>query len=341
MRVGKVRVSLPVLELRQRGTAFLEQPVRTLLNPPESTGMAFWSANPYLGCEFGCVYCYARFAHRFALERATGRTRPPGPGPREGAAEVRPWQAFEREILVKRRADFVAALDRDLARLRKRSASGRQMLAIGTATDPYQPAERRFRLTRLLLERLGHERGLRISIVTKSPLVRRDIPILAALARRHEMAVNLSLISLDVRLIRVFEPRSPLPHARLRGLRLVARAGLNAGVFCAPVLPGVTDRADQLRVLLQTAASAGARFAQWAPLRLSHAERAPFFPALARVRPDLVARYRAAYARARSAPERYREALAQRFRALAAEARLPTTPFGSAGEPEWEQLRIW
>ena len=131
VRVGEVRLSLPVLERRARGTTFLEQPVRSLLNPPESTGMAFWSANPYLGCEFGCVYCYARFAHRFALERAQRRGRPDGGSPDRDTG-ARTWKAFEHEILVKRRADFEEALDRDLARLRRRSASSRQMLAIPT-----------------------------------------------------------------------------------------------------------------------------------------------------------------------------------------------------------------
>src|SRR5262245_39933914 len=142
--------ALPVLDQRIRGTVYFEQPARSILNPPESTGMSFWSLNPYIGCEFGCSYCYARFAHRFAVERAGD----------SGALDSRAWAAaaFEQKIFVKQKAAVLAALEHDLAGFRKRqAASGAEDLAIGTSTDPYQPAERQFGITRAVLERLTRE----------------------------------------------------------------------------------------------------------------------------------------------------------------------------------------
>lgn len=334
MRLGGLRVTLPVLGRQRRGVEFLQQPVRTALNPPESTGMPFWSVNPYLGCEFGCTYCYARFAHGYALDRAGERGR-------LGAGEA-DWEAFERLILVKRRADLRAALDRDLARLRRRLADGPQMISIGTATDPYQPAERRFGLTRMVLERLAGERALRITLVTKSGMVRRDAQLLAQLSRRNEVAVHVSLISADPEIIRRFERRSPLPSVRLRALESMARAGVRAGLICAPVLPGITDRVAGLRRLLEAVRARGGVFAFGVPLRLPPGARDPFFPVVVEHYARLLPRYLAAYARATAAPARYRDWLARRFRALAADFGLSTHPFVDGGPaPYAEQLGLW
>jgi DNA repair photolyase len=324
----------------RRDARFVEQPVRSILNPPEATGMPFWSLNPYIGCEFGCRYCYARFAHAYALERArkVGAMAAVVHGP--GGARREPWEAFERTILVKQRDQLAEALDRDLARLRRRHGM-RHTIAIGTATDPYQPAERRFRLTRLVLERLAAERGFHVAIVTKSPLVTRDIALLGGVAARHELAVHISLISTDAPLVRLFEPRSPVPRARLRALAHLAAAGLDAGLILAPVLPGITDRVHQIRALLRAARDAGAGSAHVGPLRLYPAVREPLLPVLERHSPGLARRYQEAYGRATDAPTRYRRALDARFTRLSTEMGLRVHTFAATSGRCAEQLRLW
>lgn len=332
-------MTLPVLGRVRRGVTYLEQPARTLINPPESTGMPFWSVNPYIGCEFGCTYCYARFTHGYALERARNAARLPA----EAGVPVSPgWQDFERFILVKRRYDLLAALDRDLSRLRKRMAQAPQSLSIGTATDPYQPAERRFRLTRAILERLARERGLHLSIVTKSTLVRRDADLLTAAGRLNQVAVHISLISASATMVRRFERRSPVPGARLRTLAALSTAGIHCGLICAPVLPGITDRLAALRRLLQAVRDAGGRFAFGIPLRLPPGARDPFLPVVARHYPGLLPRYRAAYARSAGAPAKYARWLSRRFHDVAREVGLPTHAFPDrTPSPYTEQLGLW
>ena len=309
--------ALPVLDSRLRGTIYYEQPARSVINAPESTGMGFWSLNPYVGCEFGCTYCYARYSHRYAVERAgdTGRLDPKAMDPFKGAE----WKSFEHRIFVKRRDDVLAALERDLAGFRRRhESSGVEILVIGTSTDPYQPAERRFGVTRAVLERLARERGFSIGIITKSPLITRDIPLLREIQNRHDLQVHISLISTDVRLIKLFEARSPMPHARLRALDRLNSAGVNAGVIVAPVLPGITDTEPCLDALLAATRKAGGKFAHYGPLRLYAAVRAVFLPVVDEHFPTLARRYRAAYSDAGFVPETYRKALSARFHRLAA-----------------------
>jgi DNA repair photolyase len=330
-----------VLDRRHRGTEFIERPARTVLNPPEATGMGFWSLNPYLGCEFGCSYCYARFAHRFGVERdeAAG-TMPPATAARLRRLR-RPWEAFEQAIFVKRRADFEVVLVRDLARVAARTARGSQAIAIGTATDPYQPAERRFALTRRALELMRTHRGFRISVVTKSPLVARDAALLRDLNSRHAVAVFLSLISLDPKVIRLLEPRTPLPRARLRAVRDLADAGVPVGIFCAPVLPGLTDGTAELRPLLAAAKRAGAGFVAAAALRLPPGAWDPLEHSLGRERPDLIGAYRERYGTGPYAPAAYREALERRFDALRRDLGLKASPFPDVALPASAQLSLW
>ncbi len=308
--------ALPVLDERLRGTKFVSLASRSLLNSPQQTGVDFWSLNPYIGCEFGCTYCYARYAHRYVVERAHNAGA-------LGDAEFRDfrgpngWEAFERRIFVKERA--LGALEADLRRyLRSAGASDRSPapLVIGTATDPYQPAERRYRITRQILERLARSEGLNLGIITKSPLVARDLDVLRRIQERSDLEVYVSLITVDVRIIRRVEARSPMPAVRLRALRRLTRAGINAGLIVAPVLPGITDDAPHLEALFQAAREAGARFVHAGPLRLYPAVRDRFLPVLEAHFPHLAPRYRRAYARASHAPRDYARALAARIRRL-------------------------
>src|SRR5439155_885005 len=189
-------------------------------------------------------------------------------------------------------------------------------IVIGTATDPYQPGERRFRVTRRVLERLARCEGLNIGIITKSPLVTRDIDVLRRIAERSDLQVHVSLTTVDVEIIIRLEARSPMPAARLRALHKLTSAGVNAGLIVAPVLPGITDDVPHLEALFQAAREAGARFIHAGPLRLYPAVRDRFLPVLDAHFPHLSERYRRAYERASEAPRPYAAALGQRVRRL-------------------------
>jgi DNA repair photolyase len=310
--------ALPVLDERLRGTRFVTLDSRTALNSPVQTGVDFWSVNPYVGCEFGCTYCYARYAHRYVVERARDAGRI---GEREFTdfRGAEGWEAFERRIFVKQ--GLLAALERDLPRYFR--AAARAPLVIGTATDPYQPAERQFRLTRAVLERLARCEGLSLGIITKSPLVARDTDLLRRLQERNDLEVYVSLIALDAALIRKMEARSPVPAARLRALQKLTDAGVNAGLIVAPVLPGITDDAPRLEALFQAARVAGARFIHAGPLRLYAGVRDRFLPVLERHYPLLAQRYRQVYARHSGAPAAYTRALKRRVRRLQARFGFP------------------
>jgi DNA repair photolyase len=309
-----------VLDQRLRGTQFLALAPRSVLNAPEQTGTGWWSLNPYVGCEFGCTYCYARYAHRYVVERARDQGR-------LSAAEFQDlrgpqgWEAFERRVFVKE--TLAQVLDRDLARFFRRR-KGETPIVLGTATDPYQPAERRFRLTRTALEHLARYEGLSIGIITKSPLVTRDLDVLTRIAARSDVEICVSLITTDAKLLRAVEPRSPLPAVRLAALRKLVGAGLNAGLIVAPVLPGLTDDVARLTALVRAAKDAGARFLYAGPLRLYAGVRECFLPVLEARFPELAERYRRAYARSHSAPAAYAKALRRRIERLEQMFGLPT-----------------
>ncbi len=206
---------------------------------------------------------------------------------------------------------MVGALDADL----KRVPLG-ECIVIGTATDPYQPAERRFRLTRAVLQRLTRCEGLSFGIITKSPLIARDCDLLVRLQERNELQVHVSLITHDAQLARKLEARSPVPAARLRALHKLVAAGVNAGLIVAPVLPGITDDIAHLDALFAAARDAGARFVHTGALRLYAAVRDRFLPVLGEHFPELVSRYSRAYARQAGAPADYTRALSRRVEKL-------------------------
>ena len=311
-------VALPVLDERvTRGATFHEVPVKAILNSPATTGMGFWSLNPYVGCEFGCTYCYARETHKWVMERATQKqlTIEPDSAVNRQSSIVNqqslpPWEAFERRILVKTSA--AAVLQRTLFPAKLEGCS----LVIGTATDPYQPAERRFRLTRSILEALLGWRGLSLGIITKSPLILRDLPILQQLAERHELSVNISLAAVDGALLRRIEARSPAPHARLRALKGLADGGIHAGLLVAPIIPGISDSRDTLAAIMAAGKAAGARYVVGSALRLGPAARTRFLPHLAGEFPELVERYQRRFGQSQSPGRDYTDALSRRIRAL-------------------------
>ena len=313
-----------VVDERLRGTKFVTLPIKSILNSPEQTGMDFWSLNPYVGCEFGCTYCYARYAHRYVVERAHDQGRIPD----DEFADFRGphgWEAFEQRIFVKEQV--LVALEADLRRYFHTAIPpyrpAAETIVIGTATDPYQPAERRFRLTRQILERLGQCDRLSIGIITKSPLVARDIDVLQRLQARNDLEVYISLITVDVPLIRKVEARSPMPAVRLRALQKLTSAGVNAGLIVAPVLPGITDDVPQLEALFRAGRESGARFIHAGPLRLYPGIRDRFFPVIEEHFPHLAERYRSAYARQSAAPREYARALARRIKRLQAKFGFP------------------
>lgn len=314
---------LPVIG-QQKDIRYYSSVAKNVLNGPQVTGMGFWSINPYVGCAFGCAYCYARYTHRYVMERAADRDRMEDVL-QERYQEMPPWLAFERNIFVKQNApDLLARTlrhgsDRHLALLNG------ETIVIGTATDPYQPAERRFRVTRRILEVLAEHPGLKVSIITKSPLITRDIDVLSRINRISELHIHLSLITLRRELARKLEPRSPTPESRVRALKRLREAGIDAGINCMPVLPGITDNPSDLEALVRTVSAAGATYVGSCALRLRATARDRYLPFIAQEFPHLEERYRNTYARDYNAGKRYREGLATFFDRICAKYRVESS----------------
>jgi DNA repair photolyase len=245
-------------------------PAKALLNRCVSKRVPFnWTINPYRGCEFACKYCYARYTHEFM--------------------EMRDGLDFERKIYVKQQTAWL--LRQELKQVRRG-----QQIAIGTATDPYQPAERHFEITRSILQELALHHGLEIGVVTKSDLVVRDIDLLSAIAEHNALTVSLTVTTLNTKLARILEPRAPRPDLRFDALVRLSKAGLNAGVICAPVLPGITDSPSALDKLVRATKGAGGKYISANTLFLKPCSASVFLPFLAKEFPDLVAGYRKRYA---------------------------------------------
>jgi len=329
------RPALPVIG-EQKDIRYYGTRCKSILNDTDVTGMGFWSINPYVGCAFGCAYCYARYAHRYVIERSV-TAHPEQRLLREAFESLPPWLAFERQTFVKENAAEVLrktlrqGSDKHLNLLRGEG------IGIGTATDPYQPAERRFRITRSILEVLAEHEGLRLWIVTKSPLVTRDIDLLRRIARHNEVSVHISLISVDRELARRLEPRAPTPEARLRALARLRENGIEAGINVMPVLPGITDRPDQLEPLIRAVAEAGATYLNACALRLRSAARQRYLPFVEKEFPHLAPRYRATYGHSHHAGDRYREGLHAYFKKVCARYGVP---FGREDDDEDEASEI-
>lgn len=274
-----------------RDVEFREMSVRAILNRCTSARMPFrWTINPYRGCEFGCVYCYARYTHEFL--------------------DLRDAMDFERRIFVKRKA--AATLARTLAR----TPIGSDAIAIGTATDPYQPAERKFELTRSILEVFTRMGGLDLSITTKSALITRDLDLLMKINARSRLSVNFSLITLSRRLQRILEPRAPRPALRLRALSRLSAAGIRCHVLMMPMIPGLTDRPDAIESVIRNARAAGAAGIWWRSLFLKPAAARRFLPFVHANFPAHERRLEAFYGKAAYAPASYDDYLRALFNRL-------------------------
>jgi DNA repair photolyase len=290
-RVGIARLafSSPRADAK-RGTEYFLLPVRSILNHCDSERVPFsWTVNSYRGCEFGCQYCYARYTHEF-MDLDGGD--------------------FERKIFVKQGAGALAARDLAIEKIQG------EHIAIGTATDPYQPAEREFGVTRAILERMAERKGLSVSITTKSDQVLRDVDLLRRIAEHSNISVNVSVTTLRTRLARLLEPRAPRPDLRMNAVRELRRAGISAGVFAMPILPGITDRPEDLDALARAARDAGAQWFAGSVLFLMPSAQKQFFPFLDAKFPKLARRYREWFSRANYAPGTYRQEMSARVAAL-------------------------
>ncbi len=221
---------------------------RSVITRNESPDIPFeQSINPYRGCEHGCVYCYARPSHAYV--------------------DLSPGIDFETKLFYK--ADAARLLRAELARSGYRC----QPIMLGANTDPYQPVEKRLRVTRSILEVLLQARHP-VMVITKGTLILRDLDLLKALAQQQLARVIVSLTTLDVELKRTLEPRAASPQGRLRVISALAQAGVPVGVLTAPMIPAVNDA--ELEALLEAAAQAGARSAGYVLLRLPHEVRQLF-----------------------------------------------------------------
>src|SRR5437763_8463022 len=216
---------LPIIG-EQKDIRYYSSPAKSILNGPETTGMGFWSINPYIGCAFGCAYCYARYTHRYVMERAATDEKMTDVLD-EAYNKLPPWLAFERNIFVKKNAPEVLSRTLRFGSDKHLRLLAGEAIVIGTATDPYQPAERRFRITRGILEVLSEHEGLSVWIITKSPLVTRDVDLLRRIVRHNQISVHISLITIDRELARRLEPRAPTPEARLRALERLREHGVD------------------------------------------------------------------------------------------------------------------
>src|SRR6478609_10736990 len=257
---------------------------RSMLTRCDSPRMPFaWQINPYRGCEFACKYCYARYTHEFM--------------------EMRDGLDFERKIYVKKHSAWL--LRQELKQVR-----AGQSIAIGTATDPYQPAERKFGVTRAIMEEFSRHHGLSLGLVTKSDLILRDLELLRVIATNNRLRIHITITTTNANLARILEPRAPRPDLRFSAVQKLIAAGISTSVNCAPILPGITDSPKELESVVRAAAVAGARSVAAIPLFLKPCSAKIFMPFLQEHFPHLVPLYRARYGDRAFLPSDYQKRIA-------------------------------
>ena len=268
----------------KRTVQYFDIPARSILNRTKPNMPFQWTINPYRGCEYGCKYCYARYTHEFMELDAN---------------------AFEDRIYAKSAAAHLLRQE-----LRRVAAGDR--IALGTATDPYQPAERRYGRTRSILEVFARERGRWLGITTKSDLVVRDLDLLQTIARANVLGIHLTITTLDEKLARLLEPRAPRPELRLEAVRKLSDAGIPVTVNPNPIMPGLTDSERQLDRLAKASRDAGAQGFGGGPLFLMPSAQKVFLPFLEREFPHLAPRYRETFARSAYLGREYKDILRER-----------------------------
>lgn len=276
--------------------------VRSLLNRTESKRGLWlaWSINPYRGCEFACRYCYARYTHQFLEPAPIDETAEQRPAAQTAPDTPQSWAtAFERRIYLKGNAAWL--LEQELRKVRPE-----EEIAIGTATDPYQPIERRAQITRSLLEVFARRSGLRIGIVTKSKLIERDIDLLRAIARRNTLVLHITITTPDAALARLLEPRAPRPDLRFAAVKRLRDAGLVCGILNSPLLPGLTDTREVIDEMARRAALAGASFLTGGPLFLKACSRPTYLSFVREHFPHLVPVYEEHFRQSDFAAQPYR-----------------------------------
>lgn len=301
------------------GVAYRQLATRSLLNRCSSARLPFeWTVNPYRGCAMGCRYCYAAYTHEFL-----GISVP---------------EEFHNSVFVKTGGESETA--RRLDAVARRG----ERIALGTATDPYQPGEARWRVTRRFLEQVAARRRARLSITTKGALILRDLDLLETIQARSSLSIHVSLISTDAALLRRIEPLAPPPEVRLEVLRRLVSAGLRASLSVAPVLPGLTDAEPDLDRLLLAARAAGVRAVSFVPLFLRSPTREKYLRWIGDAFPRYLEAYQAAYARGAYLGGAYRRRLLATFERLRARHGLSrgweAEPRGATAVPA-RQLALW
>jgi DNA repair photolyase len=267
---------------------YREEPCKTALNPCK--GMPFrWTLNPYMGCVHRCTYCYVR-----AYEKRADRPSD---------------ERYGRSIRVKTNVAQVLYWE-----LRRRSWQ-HESVAIGAATDPYQPAEGKYKLTRACLEVLANARNP-FSLITRGPMIVRDIDVLQHASARADVSISVSIPTLDMDVWRKTEPGTAPPHQKLRAVRMLSDAGINVGVGMAPVLPGISDTREQMEAVVKAARDAGATGVWCNLLWLRSGTREHFLGHLARDWPELLQTYRDLYRADAYLPDSKREPVLRMMREL-------------------------
>ena len=296
--IARLAASSPPAETRRKSAEkpeYFVLPVKSILNRCDSKRVPFeWTINPYRGCEFACKYCYARYTHEY-MEL-------------DGSE-------FEKKIYVKKDAGPLLAWDvvHKYSYESEASGGGRpDHIAIGTATDPYQPAEREYGVTRACLEELAKKEGLSVSIITKSNQIVRDIDVLQRIAERSNLGIDITITTLRAGLTRLLEPRAPRPDLRLAAVKQLREAGLPVGVSASPLIPGITDRDGDLEAVAAAAKEAGAQWFFSGVLFLMPSSAKQFLPFVREKFPRLAKQYEEWYAKNGYAPEEYRKKASQR-----------------------------
>jgi DNA repair photolyase len=296
--IARLAATSPPAETKRKSVErpeYFVLPVKSILNRCDSKRVPFeWTINPYRGCEFACKYCYARYTHEY-MELDGGE--------------------FEKKIYVKKDAGPLLAWDVTHKYSYASEASGgtqAEHIAIGTATDPYQPAEREYGVTRACLEELAKREGLSVSIITKSDQIVRDIDVLQRIAARSDLAIDITITTLRTRLARMLEPRAPRPDLRLAAVKQLSESGLAVGVSASPLIPGITDRDGDLEAVAAAGKQAGAEWFFSGVLFLMPSSAKQFLPFVREKFPRLAKHYEQWFGKEAYAPEEYRRKVAER-----------------------------